>query len=220
MNHKHIMKLLSLVVLGAAVAVAQPFGFGVKVGVPMNDFLDAARNQNFAFDTSTNRYIIGPSIELRLPFGFGIGFDALYRHFSYNAFGNPGGTTSGIISARTSSGAWEFPLVARYRFKGAPLLHPYVEAGVSWDKLSGLSQDISIATSTVINTTSTSNPAELHNDTTRGFVLGAGLDIKALVVHITPGIRYTRWGSKHFIDPSGLLNSNQNQGEFLVGIRF
>ena len=39
---------------------AQPIGFGIKGGLPMNDFLDAARSQNFSFDTTTNRYIIGP----------------------------------------------------------------------------------------------------------------------------------------------------------------
>jgi hypothetical protein len=47
-----------------------------------------------------------------------------------------------------------------------------------------------------------------------------GVDFKALVIHITPEIRYTRWGAKQFIDPNGLLNSNQNQAEFLVGFKF
>jgi opacity protein-like surface antigen len=214
------MKPLCLLLLGAAAAAAQPFGFGVKVGVPMNDFLDAASSQSFRFDTATNRYIVGPSVELRLPFGLGVEFDVLYRHFSYSAFGNPASAPGTALSERTSSGAWEFPLVAKYRFKGAFLLHPFVEAGVSWDKLSGLSQDVSITASNIIRTTSNSSPVELNKDTTRGFVLGGGLDVKVLFIHIAPEIRYTRWGSKHFIDPAGLLNSNQNQGEFLVGIKF
>ena len=212
------MKTIGLLVLCTAAAVAQPFGFGVKAGIPLNDFLDAAGNQSFRFSSSTNRYIIGPSVELRLPFGLGIGFDALYRHFGYTAFGTPPGTT-GVLSSTTTSGAWEFPLTVRYRFKGGFIAHPYVEAGVSWDTLSGLSQDISIAASNIINS-STSNPRELNKNTATGFVIGGGLDIKALVLHISPEIRYTRWGAQHFLDPNGGFHSNQNQAEFLVGFTF
>jgi len=214
------MKPLCWLFLCAAAAVAQPIGFGIKGGVPMNDFLSAARNQNFQFDTTTNRYIIGPSVELRLPFGLGIELDALYRHFGYSSFSTPGGVNAAITDARTSAGAWEFPLLGKYKFKGVPLLRPFVEAGVSWDKLTGLTQAVSTTVSNIVQTSSTSNPPELNKDTTRGFVLGGGVDIKALVIHVVPEIRYTRWGAKHFIDPSGLFNSNQNQGEFLIGITF
>jgi len=34
-----------------------------------------------------------------------------------------------------------------------------------------------------------------------------------------PEVRYTRWTSQHFTLPN-ILNSNQNQAEFLVGITF
>jgi opacity protein-like surface antigen len=214
-----ILCLLWISAAAAAVAGAQPFGFGVKVGVPMNDFLTAARSQTINFDTTTNRYIVGPSVELRLPAGLGIEFDVLYRHFGYTSLASTSGITSTITDARTSGGAWEFPLVAKYKFK-TPLVHPFVEAGVSWDKLSGLTQDVTSTVASVTRTSSTSNPPELHKDTTRGFVMGAGIDVKVLLIHIAPEIRYTRWGAKHFIDPGGLLNSNQNQGEFLVGIKF
>jgi opacity protein-like surface antigen len=58
------------------------------------------------------------------------------------------------------------------------------------------------------------------NSTTRGYAAGGGLDFKFLIIHIQPEVRYTGWGAKHFFDPSGLLNSNQNQAEFLLGITF
>jgi len=51
-------------------------------------------------------------------------------------------------------------------------------------------------------------------------VMGVGLDIKALLIHVSPEVRYTRWGAQHFVDPNGLLHSNLNQAEFLVGITF
>jgi len=211
------MRQLCLLLLLAAASAAQPVGFGVKAGIPMNDFLNAASNQNFHFDTTTNRYIIGPTIELRLPAGFGIEFDALYRHFGYTFFGSD---ATGTTNTSTTTGAWEFPLVGKYKFKGVPLVSPFIEAGISWNKLSGVSQTITRTVANITNTSSTSNPLELRNDATRGFVTGVGLDIKALVIHISPQIRYTRWGARHFVDPSGLLDSNQNQGEFLIGFKF
>jgi hypothetical protein len=58
------------------------------------------------------------------------------------------------------------------------------------------------------------------NSTTRGYVAGGGLDFEFRRIHIQPEVRYTRWGAKHFFDPSGLLNSNQNQAEFPPGIAF
>jgi len=51
-------------------------------------------------------------------------------------------------------------------------------------------------------------------------VMGVGLDIHALVIHLSPEIRYTRWGTEHFKLPNGSFLSNQNQAEFLVGITF
>jgi opacity protein-like surface antigen len=212
------MKSLCLLLLSAAALAAQPIGFGFKAGVPLNDFLDTARSGHITFDTHTNRYIIGPSVELRLPFGLGIEFDALYRHFGYSASGAD--ILQNTFTSSTTTSAWEFPLVAKYRFKEIPLVHPFIEAGVSWDHLTGVSQSITSTVNLITRTSSTSNPPELHKDTVTGFVIGGGIDFKLLVIHVVPEIRYTRWGSKHFLDINGLLNSNQNQGEFLVGFKF
>jgi opacity protein-like surface antigen len=213
------MKALCLLFLSAAAAVAQPFSFGVKGGLPLTDFLTAASTQNFTSSTSTNRYIVGPTVELRLPFGLGVEADVLYRHFNYSSSGGISSITSNFTNIDTTSGAWEFPLLAKYRFKGK-IVHPFVDAGVAWDRLSGLTQTVKSVVAGITNTSTTSNPLELSNGTTRGFVMGGGVDVKALVIHITPEVRFTRWGSKHFIDPNGLLNSKQSQAEFLLGITF
>jgi opacity protein-like surface antigen len=206
------MRPLFLLLLGAVSAWAQLFSYGVRAGMPLNNFLDAAKSQQFAFNSATNRYIVGPTAELHLPFGLGVEFDILYRRFNYNG----SGTLAGVVtSSSTTSSDWEFPLLAKYRFP-MKIVHPYVDAGVSWDKLSGLTQAI---TKNSITST-TSNPAELNTTATRGFVMGAGLSVKVLVIHVSPEIRFTRWGAQHFIDPNGLLHSNANQGEFLVGITF
>ena len=211
------MRPLFLLLFGAVSAWAQLFSYGVKAGVPLTQFLDAAKSQQFAFNSTTNRYIVGPTAELHLPLGLGIEFDILYRHFGYDG----SGTLAGIVTSSSATGnAWEFPLLAKYRLP-LKVVHPYVDAGVAWDKLSGLTQTITRATANVITgTTTTSSPAELNATATRGFVMGAGLSVKVLRLSVSPEVRFTRWGAQHFIDPNGLLHSNLNQGEFLVGITF
>ena len=217
-------------------ALAQPFTFGVKGGVPLTDFLSATSSGNFGYFTTTNRYIVGPEAELHLPFGFGVEFNALYRHFQYTGVSN---AVDVLINSSTKTGVWEFPLLAKYRFP-SKVVRPYVAAGVVWDTLSGLGQTISqtVLPGRITSASSTSNPAELHHSTVSGFVAGVGIDIHLLVLHISPEIRYTRWGSQHFVTPisavipggvsmisvspgvPGTIQSNQNQAEFLVGITF
>lgn len=216
------MRPLLLLLFGAIPAFSQPFSYGVKAGVPLTDFINAAGSTNASgfldFATHTNRYIVGVTGELRLPFGLGVEVDALYRHVNYQS---TSGAVDAITKANTTGNAFEFPIMGKYRF-GTKVIHPFVDAGVAFDTLQGLKQAITTAVAGSTNSTnsSTSTPSQLQNTTTRGFVTGAGLDFHFLVIHIQPEIRYTRWGAQHFLDVSGLLHSNQNQAEFLLGITF
>jgi opacity protein-like surface antigen len=194
------MRSLLLLVFLAGSALAQPFSVGVKAGVPLTDFVDTARSGNFSYFTRTNRYIIGGQAELRLPMGLGVEFDALYRHYNFSGSG-PGS------AVQTTVGAWEFPLLAKYRFP-TPIARPFVSGGVAWDTLRGVKRAIV-----------GSGPAIEEEKTTTGFVVGFGVDIK-VVIRLQPEVRYTRWGARHFFDPNGLLGSNRNQAEFLLGITF
>jgi hypothetical protein len=209
---------LVLLSLGAVSVCAQPFSFGLRGGVPLTDFLDTASNPGLLFQSNTNRYIVGPTVELRLPFGLGVEVDALYRHFDYSATGS---LANQFVTSKTSSGDWEFPLLAKYRFP-SKIVRPYVDAGIAWDTLMSLKQSISTTSfpSGATVTSTASNPAELNKNTTDGFVIGAGIDVHLLLIHISPEIRYTRWGAQHFLSSNGGLSSNQNQAELLVGITF
>jgi opacity protein-like surface antigen len=210
-------RILWLSLLVSSAAVAGPLSFGIRAGVPLTDFFDTVNSGNYAVTSTTHRYIVGPSLELKLPAGFGFEVDALYRRLNYNASFN---VVDVFTNNRTTGNAWEFPLLAKYRLP-TPLIKPYVDAGLAFDTLSGLKQTaVSTLSPNRITTTSTSNPAELKNSTTTGFVIGIGADIHALVLHISPEIRYTRWGSSHFNIPNGSAISNQNQAEFLVGFTF
>jgi len=170
-------------------AFGQLFSVGVKAGVPINDaFVTSGQFDPGVLGSTTNRYIIGPQVELRLPFHLGVEADALYRHF---------------VFAGSGSSQWEFPILLKYHFKGIPLLHPFVDAGPTFNHVS----DIQLFT---------------RNQSSAGIAIGAGLDFHALIFHLTPEFRYTHWGSQNYYLPtsSASLASNQNQAEFLVGFTF
>lgn len=206
------MKLLCLLFLAVVPGFSQLFSAGVRAGVPFTDFLNATSASTptgfVDYVSTTNRYIFGPTAELHLPFGFGVEFDVLYRHLNYSGTVSVAGTTA-FTSA--SAGNWEFPLLAKYRFP-FKVVRPYVDAGAAWNKISGVSQAVA--------TTAGLTPSVLSNSSVRGFVTGAGVDIHLLVLHLSPEIRYTRWGAKNFLSPNGGLSSNQNQAEFLLGVTF
>ncbi|HWQ54568.1 MAG TPA: outer membrane beta-barrel protein [Bryobacteraceae bacterium] len=211
--YRFMMRTLLLLILGAVCAFPQ-FSVGVKAGVPMTDFFDTVRSPNLGFNSQTKRYIVGPMAELRLPGGFGVEFDALYRRINYEADVS---LVDVFTNNRTTGNAWQFPLVAKYRFP-FPVVRPYIEGGVAWNTFTGLKQSI---TNVVTGTrTTTSDPAELRDKTTTGLVLGAGVEVKAIFLRISPEVRYTRWGSEQFRDPTNALRWNRNQAEFLVGFTF
>lgn len=51
-------------------------------------------------------------------------------------------------------------------------------------------------------------------------MIGGGLDVHVIRIHIMPEIRYTRWGSTQVNDQVALVQSNLNQAEFMLGITF
>jgi opacity protein-like surface antigen len=223
------MKLTLLLIFSSTAVLAQPvsFSYGLKGGLPLTDFIDTVSTPQTKVASVTNRYIVGPTAELRLPFNFGVEVDALYRHFSYNSAAS---LIDVVSSLRTTASDWEFPLLVKKRFSGVGPVRPFVDAGVSFDKISGLSQSLStLSFPNLITKASNSNPAELKNDFSTGFTMGGGVEIHLLLLRITPEIRYTRWGTRQFSGSlpfgvvssvAGSLTSNQNQAEFLVGFTF
>jgi hypothetical protein len=211
------MRPLFLLLIGAIAAFSDPFSIGVIGGIPINDFVNGTNTASGVLNSTSNRYIVGPALEVNLPWGFGAEFDAMFRHYNFQGFGVSGETT------KTSTGAWEFPLLAKWRAP-IPVVHPFIEGGVSWDHLTGTG----IMASAVFPGTLT-GPG-VTNNTVFGYVAGAGVEIQSRWVRIEPEFRYTRWGDQHFVTSSGVstagvtnpaaFSSNQNQLEFLVGFTF
>jgi opacity protein-like surface antigen len=199
------MKPLLLLLLAAAALPAQPVSFGLKGGVPLTDFISTVgNNPSLSAIEHPQRYLLGPTVELKLPFRFALEADVLYRRVNYQTVAS---TKTTSATSQVTSNAWEFPILLKYRLAGKKFVRPYIDAGVAFDRLQGL-------TGAVVNGV---NP--LKNSGTTGAVLGAGLDVHVLVLHISPEIRYTRWTSQHF-NLANVLASQQNQAEVMVGITF
>jgi opacity protein-like surface antigen len=169
---------------------AQPVVGGFKLGLPLTNAFSDLQNLTPP-PASASSYELGVYGEVRLPAQFSIEVDALHRGYTFNS-----GT--GVVVSSTSGSSWEFPIVAKYHLLKGPF-KPYVEGGISFSHLSGVEN-------LVVN----------HN-ANFGIVVGAGVDIHALVLHISPEIRYTGDALKNF---DSVINSNRNQLAFLVGIGF
>jgi opacity protein-like surface antigen len=112
-----------------------------------------------------------------------------------NALYRPLNLTTNGSSSNYSS--WEFPILAKYRFP-FPLIKPYVEAGPSFRTVGGFLG---------------------NNLSNSGFTAGVGIELRLSRLRIGPEIRYTHWGADASA-AQAVFNSNQNQGEFLVGFSF
>jgi hypothetical protein len=203
------MRLRNLIfVIAAGIpfpACAQlPFlSIGVKGGGSLTDaFSDRTV---MGIDTSTHYfagardYIVGPTAELRLPFHLAVEMDALYRQMNLTIANTIFPSTTSTTSWSTH--AWEFPILAKYRFP-LPIVKPFFAIGPSFRDVRKF-------------------PADTPHLSGSGFTFGAGIGVKALGVELGPELRYTRWGADsnpgiNLISPV----SNRNQLEFLVGLTF
>ena len=70
------MKFGFLFLLCISTAAAQSVGVGVKGGIPFGDVFTLE-----PFRPHTQRFTVGPMLDVRLPLGFGIEFDALYKRY-------------------------------------------------------------------------------------------------------------------------------------------
>ena len=163
-----IKTFLCFLVVSAA-AFAQPFGAGLKIGVPVTDAFQVLPVPTLAvFSGDAPRYTVGPYVELRLPARMAIEVDALYRSYNFRSAG---------VGAPASS--WEFPILLKHRFP-VPLVKPYFDAGLSFSRLSDI------------------NLASLNHRTNYGIVVGGGVEFNLFLIKVSPEVRYTGWALRDF----------------------
>ena len=210
------MKITLLVFAAAAIsAVAQPVSFGVKAGVPITDAFDTAQGNQAAYASNTHRYLVGGTVQFNLPLRFTVEVDALYKRlgFDYNQFGGPGSPTF----TSTTANSWEFPVLGKWAVLPGPV-RPFIDFGANFRHISGIDQIRSTASAVDVNVSSV---PEFHKDFDIGATFGAGVEFKIGWLRLTPEFRYTRWGTENFRDPiADLLNTNKNQGDFMLGLTF
>jgi hypothetical protein len=210
-------RILFLLVMTATarVAFAQLVSIGVKGGVP---FLDTNQGGD-----ESRPYIVGPSVEIRLPAGFAIEVDALYRRIG-NTFGsnfssigaglNVVPATSFYIN-RQRGNDWEFPFLGKYYFRPRTAAwQPFLSTGWALRTV-GFHDDIS---ETVIDASGNShlNSFQYHfrSNVGVGAVFAAGVRFRVGRISVIPELRYTYWGSTVQTE----LRKNEAAG--LVGISF
>jgi hypothetical protein len=127
--------LFALVLIATGSASAQLISVGALGGVHLTDV--------FNYDDESRRYVVGGSVEVRLPAGFAIEADALYQRI---------GDTSTLFAflpppffsiSRERGNDWEFPLYAKYYFRPhTASWQPFVGTGYACHTVS-FHQDLS-----------------------------------------------------------------------------
>lgn len=195
---------------------------GVKGGIPVSSAFETGSFFTLDFGeaafSSTRRYTIGPMVGLRLPHGLGVEVDALYSRLGFDDLTKSAGVF--FSRTRTIAGSWEFPIIGKYHFGSFSALSPYVDGGVSFRHLGGVSttteQFIDLpGYGTQVGASGTFGIDRSNH----GGVVGFGLEVHAGILRISPELRYTRWGADSNLDHPQ-LHSNQNQVSLLVGIAF
>jgi len=171
------------------------------------------------FRVESRFYDIGPAIEIGLPRGLAIEFDALYHRqgFFYTFYHDTQYTT-----ARERDNTWEFPLLVKYRLRWLAV-NPFVEAGVAPRTMTGRiagtaqSDDITLSPPSPWSLPMSYSPSV-------GFVAGGGLQFNLGHLRLAPQMRYTRWFTAPVSglagDISGTFSSNLTQVDVLVGINW
>ena len=206
MKRLTMRRLLLFTLFCTAAASAQSISVGLIGGAPFTDVVNSVNQNNFAFVPKSTNFTIGPAFQVNLPLSLRLEVDALYRPYSFTGTSTVTPTLlTSVAPVNVSGSQWRFPVLAAYRFK-APVIKPFVEAGVSFDHLSNLSDAAKRITS---------GAGQLIQQTHAGVVLGGGVDVKIPLIRISGELRYTHQGSADFQSLSNL-----NQAEVLVGIHF
>lgn len=185
---------------------AGPILFGVRGGVPFN-LTDSLTSGLGSFST-TRRFEIGPTVGVRLPLGFSVEGDALFRRQTLN-FGQFAG-----FNANAHTDSWEFPVMLKYS-GGRKLISPVFGVGAAVRHINDFSNlgDLGAIPAFLLTGRTSSNSV--------GFVTGGGVRFQMGPLQVTPEIRYTRWGGGGLAQPLlNLLPFGGNDVSFLVGVTF
>jgi hypothetical protein len=191
MRVPHLLLFVAAVIPGFA---AGPLIVGVRSGVPLS-----TQDSLTGSFSDSKRFLIGPTLGVKLPLGFSVEGDALFRREKL--------LPVRIFDFGANFDSWEFPVM--FKYSPGRIIIPVFGAGVTVRHV----RDFGGVPGFLFGNSGSSN--------TVGFVAGAGLGFQVGPARITPEFRYTRWGGDTFLRSfSGLFPLSRNQGSFLVGVTF
>lgn len=194
------MRHFLLLVCLAAAAFGQNVEFGVLGGgSPTDAFQSQTVPTGSAslpfqrFYSSSKDWILGASVEFRLPMNLSVEADGLYRKLHFITAGvEPGGSLNSVSPSPVIT--WEFPVLAKYRFQWRSV-RPFIEGGPSFRTTGNLNG---------------TNPSHY------GGTAGVGVEMHIGRLNIAPVLRYTRWASDRIT--LSQPDSNPNQVELLLEV--
>jgi len=206
--------LIAFLTLNGISAFGQIVSFGAKGGAVFTDPTGPG--------DESRRYIVGPSVEVQLPAGFGIEADALYQRLGNTSFFGtssgtiigvgPGQTVTSSVLSRSRGTSWDFPVLGKYYFRPRTALwQPYL--GTGWSLRTVGSHDE--GSETVIDANGVTHQFKFRDNFRTGpdvgAVFAAGVRFHAGRIAVLPEVRYTRRS------PSV---TGRNEAAFLLGINF
>lgn len=224
MSVTKLFALLALTITGPA--FGQGFDAGVKIGIPFTQFFETGANGGLMgsaeYSSGTRRYTFGLSGEWRLTHAFGFELDAMFHRLGYTAtVTHVGDSEFNRSVVHVSGDAWDFPLLAKYRFGW--VIRPYVAAGGTLRYIGpvhGQGEQTNFLAPTPITTPdNTNSPADFNNRFYSGVIAAGGVEFGVGRVRVLPEVRYSRW-TANISGPTGVLRFAPNQIECLVGIDF
>lgn len=195
--------------LTCCLGAAQSVSFGVVGGARPTDDVP------FWVTPESRRYVVGPSVELGLPFHFAVEVDALYHREGYRYEAPPLIGLSGVAHENERANSWEFPILLKYKL-AVPLVKPFVEAGLAPRRITGTSNDEFVVFN-CCGPDAVSFGSTKTDSSSLGVVAGGGVRFSIGRLSISPEARYTYWTSASTLGPTGVYTS-QWQVDVLVAI--
>jgi hypothetical protein len=201
-----IYVLLTALATVARIASGQTFSIGAIGGVPITDTTGRT--------DESRPYIVGGSAEVKLPAGFALEADALYRRVgTTNFFGYFAGAVTALSTDRQRGNSWEFPLLGKYYFRRNSTWQPFVGTGFAFRTV-GVHDTGTLTTNDATGTPQTSAfRSDFRDPLEVGAPVVGGVRFHYRKLAILPQVRYTRWGG------SNPLTRN-NETSFLLGLTF
>jgi hypothetical protein len=241
------MRILLLYTAGGCICLAQSLSVGAIGGIRLTDDIrsgqiNASTSGQISVaggTTSESRhYVVGPAVEIGLPFRLALEFDALYRREGYRTdlrvsiplSVNPFGPFGGTQFDRARANSWEFPLLLKYKIP-LRVIKPYVEVGYANRIIRGsIDSDLFLFSPPP---TPGGRDFRSYSDTdwrdSLGEVAGLGVQFAFGRLLVSPEARYTRWNNTAIrgftfgtLSQYGLpaFESSRNQVDLQIGLRW